>query len=1213
MADISFPQIGDMELVEVCEFYDEPVLFVCRDLTELLYLAVLSEQTSDHKTWLLTALSPRRLAQLRSGEVDLYAAFKQAERGQVYKARIARASDESPIATWIPCAQLTDEALPVPGEHLHSDPQTAVEVETVTADSHPQPTAALLDNKAHGRVIDALRQALEGAAEVAILTSEFSIFAFDELHRALATPKHIRVLLTPGSSGDQAPPVAARLLGGVEELSYRNKLMAAHVAQKCAEWIEHRVDVSGVQAAVPDSLYLASNSHRRTAIQGSSTFTAPGLGLVPSTRFEMNTLLEGEAEVSGRRALFDDLWNDRHLTRDVKPQLLAELQRIYAPKSAQTIYFAMLHALFEDSLEQLDEDRIVKSKTGIRDTLVWRKLYRFQRDGVLGAIDKIERYNGCIIADSVGLGKTFEALAVIKYYELRNDRVLVLCPKKLRENWTLYTVNDKRNLFAADRFNYDVLNHTDLTRQQGTSGEINLETINWGNYDLVVIDESHNFRNNPPKKDGLTRYKRLMREIIQAGVKTRVLMLSATPVNNRMNDLKNQVAFITEGTDDALDEVGIVSIEQTLRKAQTRFNQWLKLDADGRTTASLLESLNFDYFKLLDLLTIARSRKHIEKYYDLAEIGAFPHRSKPINVRADIDTADLFPPLREVNRDIRRLTLSAYAPMRYVLPEKVEEYSRRYDMKIAGGRTFRQLDREESLIHLMRVNLLKRMESSIHSFAQTVEKLLGKVNNLIERIDTHDVSAIEEQSIEDIDLDNDDFDQYLVGTKVKVLLQDVDLIRWKQDLEEDQTILTGLLREARQVGIQRDEKLRRLKELISDKVANPINTGNRKVLIFTAFADTAEYLYQNIADWAKQAHGLHSAIVTGRSGRNKSNLKGLRTDLGSVLTAFSPISKERAQIDASLIVEIDLLIATDCISEGQNLQDCDYLVNYDIHWNPVRIIQRFGRIDRLGSRNDTIQLVNFWPNMELDEYINLEARVSGRMVLLDISATGEENVIEENPQDQMNDLAYRKRQFEVLQEQVIDIEDLGGGISITDLTLNDFKMDLGNYLKHHQEELARLPPGVFSVAIDDALLQDSEIKPGAFFCLRSDNAKVTVDSTYALSPHFLVFVADDGEVVLNFTQTRRILDVVKKLSLGRSQPDTQAHQLLAARTRGGAEMAHYRGLLERAVAAISGKAEEKGVESLFQRGGTAMSRDSHRGLDDFEVVAYLAVLESEGA
>lgn len=1069
----------------------------------------------------------------------------------------------------------------------------------------------LLDNKTHGRVIDALRTSLESATSLSVLSSEFSIFAFDALAADLRRPEGVRLLLAPGLLANQVPPPATSLLGGEEERSFRNSLTAPHVARMCAEWIEERVEVAGVDAPVPHSLYITSGSNGKTAIQGSSAFTASGLGLVPSARFEMNTQLDGEAEVSGLLAFYDGLWNDTRLTKDVKAEMLAELERIYAPKSPQTIYFSMLYALFQASLDQLDEEQIVKSKTGIRDTLVWQKLYRFQRDGVLGAIDKIERYNGCIIADSVGLGKTFEALAIIKYYELRNDRVLVLCPKKLRENWTLYTVNDKRNIFASDRFNYDVLNHTDLTRQRGQSGEINLEMVNWGNYDLVVIDESHNFRNNPPRKDGLTRYKRLMREIIRSGVKTRVLMLSATPVNSRMNDLKNQVAFITEGIDDALDDAGIVSIEQTLKKAQTRFNQWLKLDADERTTASLLESLNFDYFKLLDLLTIARSRKHIEKYYDLAEIGEFPHREKPINVRADIDTADLFPPLRDVNREIRRLTLSAYAPMRYVLPEKIEEYSRRYDMEIAGGRSFRQLDREESLIHLMRVNLLKRMESSIHSFAKTVDKLLGKVNDLIERIEKHDVSEIEELSIEEIDLEDDDFDPYLVGTKVKVLLQDVDLIRWKQDLQEDRAILTGLLREATQVDSKRDEKLRRLKELVSDKVAHPINVGNRKILIFTAFADTAEYLHENIADWAMAEHGLHSAIVTGGSARNKTNLKGLRTDFGSVLSAFSPISKERGKIDADLTTEIDILIATDCISEGQNLQDCDYVVNYDIHWNPVRIIQRFGRIDRLGSHNDTIQLVNFWPNMELDEYINLEARVSGRMVLLDISATGEENVIEESQRDHMNDLAYRKRQFEALQEQVIDIEDLGGGISITDLTLGDFKMDLSNYLKHHQDELATLPPGAFSVLTDDELLEDSDIKPGAFFCLRSENTKVTLDSTYALGPHFLVFVGQDGEVVLNFTQTRRILDLVKKLSLGRSQPDTQTHQRLADQTQGGADMAHYRTLLGRAVSAISGKAEERGVESLFHPGGTAMSGDSHRGIDDFEVVAYLAVLEAE--
>jgi len=1230
MANFFFPQIGEVDLVEAYEFYDEPVLFICRDRTDLLYLAVLSDETPSHKTWLLTALMPRRFSQLRAGAGDLYSAFADAERGQIYRARLPRTPDGASTVEWVPSAELTRKELPLVGERLDSEelepledgttsPSKRVDNEEKTAtprdDTAIHPSTVLLDNRVHGRVFDVLEQALDGASHASILTSSFSIFAFEALQKALSQIVSTRVLLSPTASESSVPPPATLLLGGEEERRYRNRLTAPHVARTCSAWFEQQVEVAGINAPVPHSLYIVSNGAPRTAIQGSSSFTAPGLGLVPSARMEMNTQVNGANEVEGLRAYFDGLWNDRRLTTDVKSRMLSELERIYSPKSAQTIYFATLHALFHASLDRLEEEQILKTKTGVRDTLVWQKLYRFQRDGVLGAIDKIERYNGCIIADSVGLGKTFEALAIIKYYELRNDRVLVLCPKKLRDNWTLYTVNDRRNIFVADRFNYDVLNHTDLTRQRGKSGEINLETINWGNYDLVVIDESHNFRNNPPKKDGLTRYKRLMREIIRSGVKTRVLMLSATPVNSRMNDLKNQVAFITEGIDHALDETGLVSIEQTLRKAQAHFNQWLKLDADDRTTDSLLDSLNFDYFKLLDLLTIARSRKHIEKYYDLDEIGEFPHREKPINVRADIDTADLFPALREVNRDIRRLTLSAYAPMRYVLAGKVEEYSRRYDMEVAGGRSFKQLDREESLIHLMRVNLLKRMESSIHSFARTVEKLLGKVDDLIERIDRHDVSEIEELSIEDIDLDNDDFEPYLVGAKVKVLLQDVDLTRWKQDLQEDQQILTGLLREARQVDVERDEKLRSLKELVSNKVREPINAGNRKVLIFTAFADTADYLYENIAAWAMQEHGLHSAIVTGRSDRDRTNLKGIRTDLGSVLTSFSPISKERDKIEEDLVAEIDILIGTDCISEGQNLQDCDYVVNYDIHWNPVRIIQRFGRIDRLGSRNDAIQLVNFWPNMELDEYINLEARVSGRMVLLDISATGEENVIEESRRDQMNDLAYRKRQFETLQEQVIDIEDLGGGISITDLTLNDFKMDLLSYLKQHQEELAALPPGAFSVATCDELLEDSgdagSIGPGAFFCLRSENAKVTVDTTYALSPHFLVFVSDDGEVILNFTQTRRFLDLVKKLALGRSQPDAEAHQRFAERTRDGADMDHYQMLLDRAVAAVSGKAEEKGVESLFHRGGTTVSREDHRGLDDFEVVAYLAVLEAE--
>jgi len=1068
----------------------------------------------------------------------------------------------------------------------------------------------LLDNKAHGRVVDALNRAMAPRAHASLLSPDLSVFAWDALRVHLSKLASTRLLLSAGNT--EAPGIGGNLLGGPEERRFRNALTAPGIARRLDQWLAHATQVRATRALVPHSLYhLRAPDGSATAIQGSSAFTAPGLGMTPSDRFELNTLFQDSASTASLLKFFESLWSSSDLSRDASEALSARLRAIAEPAAPQTVYFKTLFHLFGENIEELDEDSIVRSRTGIRETLVWKKLYRFQRDGVVGAIDKLERYNGCILADSVGLGKTFEALAIIKYYELRNDRVLVLAPKRLRENWTIYTVNDNRNLFAGDRFNYDVLNHTDLTRRGGHSGEMNLDTVNWGNYDLVVIDESHNFRNNPPRRDGLTRYTRMMRDIIRSGVRTKVLMLSATPVNSRMNDLKNQIAFITEGRDDALFDAGIPSIEYTLRKAQTLFNAWLKLDNAKRTTQGLLDALNFDYFQLLDLLTIARSRKHIAKYYDLSDVGRFPRRAPPINVKADIDTAGLFPPLRDVNRDIRRLNLSAYAPLRYVLPHKVAEYSRRYDMKVSGGRSFKQLDREESLIHLMRVNLLKRMESSIHSFAQTIENLLHKVRGLLDRVAAHDEGEVEELSIEDIDLESEDFDSLLIGTKVKVLLQDVDRVRWRQDLEEDQARLVALLREARQVDPHRDEKLRRMRGLIGDKARQPINEGNRKFIVFTAFADTAEYLYKQLAEWALAEYGLHAAVVTGRGSSNKTNLPGLRTDLTSVLTAFSPISKERMKVNDTGAPELDLLIATDCISEGQNLQDCDYLVNYDIHWNPVRIIQRFGRIDRLGSRNAVIQLVNFWPNMELDEYINLEARVSGRMVLLDISATGEENVIEATAQDKMNDLAYRRRQFQQLQEQVVDIEDLSSGISITDLTLNGFRMDLARYLREHQATLEELPLGVFAAVHRDAGSDAEDLQPGVFFCLRSENPALQRDTTYPLAPHYLVYVGQDGATRLNYHQTRRVLELMKRLALGRSQPEAAGTRAFDATTRNGLRMEPYQELLARAVAAVTGKTEEQGVASLFERGGTTLTGDSFHGIDDFEVIAWLVVLQGE--
>jgi SNF2 family DNA or RNA helicase len=1068
----------------------------------------------------------------------------------------------------------------------------------------------LLDNKKNGKVGEVLKENLQSGSRLSIISGLFSIYGFEALKKELLNVETVRLLFSKIQLEKDGVSTANfnGLNGDNFERRFQNRLTQSHIAKECSEWLSKKVEIKATTNPhiLNQNLFHIENvKDEIVAIQGSSNFTSSGLGYSESDNYDMNTCSSDSNSTKELLGWFDSIWNNPDAVYETKELLLSHLDTIIKDNSPEFIYFLTLFNIFKDFLEELDEENIIKIKTGFKDTLIWNKLYKFQKDGVLGAIEKLEKYNGCIIADSVGLGKTFEALAVIKYYELRNDRILVLCPKRLRENWTIYTVNDKLNTLAGDRFNFDVLNHTDLTRVQGKSGEINLETLNWGNYDLIVIEESHNFRNNNSRKDGFTRYSRLMDDIIKSGVKTKVLMLSATPVNNRMNDLKNQVAFITEGIDDTFVDLGISSIEQTLKKAQTRFNQWLDLDEQERQLDILLEKMSFDYFKLLDVLTIARSRKHIEKYYDIAEIGKFPERLKPINIKEDIDLEGKFPPLSDINKTIRRLNLSAYSPLKYVKMEKREEYNRKYDIQVKDGSSvFKQVDREQSLIHLMRVNLLKRMESSINSFALTLEKLLYEINNLITRIDAHGEESIEELSIEDIEIDSPEFEAVLIGKKVKVLINDIDAIRWKQDLEDDHQKLTSLLNEARSIDSSRDAKLNKLKTIIEHKCNAPINPDNKKVLVFTAFADTAHYIYENIAEWAQTDLGIYSSVITG-SRPVKTTMPGIKQNLSNLIISFSPRSKEREKIDSSITDEIDILIATDCLSEGQNLQDCDYLVNYDIHWNPVRIIQRFGRIDRLGSQNDYVQLLNFWPNMELDEYINLEARVSGRMILLDISATGEENIIEYDEKKKMNDLEYRRKQLQHLQENVVDIEEMSGGVSITDLTLNDFRMDLSQYIKEQSDNFKTSPTGLYAVISNDKTISDSEIEPGVIFCLKNVSSKIKTESSYAIAPYYLVYVTDNGSVKYNFMQTKKILDLLKKLSLGLHNPDDGAIELFNKFTNNAKDMSHYCSLLESAINSIIGKTEEKGVESLFSRGGTVLSKDTFQGIEDFEVISYL--------
>lgn len=1067
----------------------------------------------------------------------------------------------------------------------------------------------ILDNKVQGRVIDKLRENIKSGTRLSIISAYFTIYAYEELRKELGKIEKLRLLFSEPTFVKNKKDINRefKLSGSYErglagdryEMKLKNELKQSEIAKECANWIREKVEVRAYdeEYPLPQKMYLMENKKDESAcIFGSSDFTSSGLGLVPSKKLEANTYIKDFIYTQQLLNQFELYWNDKDKVKDVKTYLLKSLEEVYKENNPEFIYFVTLYNIFKDYLNDLSEEDIIKTKTGFKESVVWNKLYNFQKDGVLGAIDKLEKYHGCILADSVGLGKTFEALAVIKYYESRNSRVLVLCPKKLRENWLTYKGNRRDNILERDRLNYDVLNHTDLSRYSGYSGEINLEKIYWENYDLIVIDESHNFRNNNNKRDDKeTRYSRLLNQIIKKGVKTKVLMLSATPVNNRMTDLKNQIAFATEGNEFALADYGIKSIDQTLRKAQLVFNKWNELPEERKNLETLLEMLETDYFKLLDMLTIARSRKHIQKYYDTTHIGKFPERLKPINIKNDIDTQNDFIDLDELNKLIRALNLAIYSPMKYILPSKIAEYSKKYDTK-TGKSVFRQIDRETSLIHLMRINILKRMESSIHSFGITISKILKNIDITLEKLNkSQDIE--ENLDIDDLELDDPRLDSVMIGSKnVKVFIQDIDKIKWKAELEGDRAILERIMIEAFKIQPHRDKKLEELKDLIREKVKTPINEGNKKVIIFTAFADTAKYLYDNIADWGLEELGLYSAVITG-SDNPKTNLKGMKGEFNNILVNFSPKSKGREATDRA---EIDILIATDCISEGQNLQDCDYLINYDIHWNPVRIIQRFGRVDRIGSKNEVIQLVNFWPNMELDEYINLEARVSGRMVMLDMSATGEENVIVDS--GEMNDLEYRKKQLKQLQDQVVDLEDIGGGISITDLTFNDFKMDLVNYMKNNKEILEKAPTGMYAVAKSNI----EEAERGVIFCLKQINEEIKPSEFNTLNPYFLVYVKESGEVLLNFIQSKKILDIYKKVCLGENTLFPDLISEFNRETNNAKDMSKFTNFLEKTVENIVGKEEEKGLDSLFSFGETVLN-NSVQNMDDFELISFLVI------
>ncbi len=1085
------------------------------------------------------------------------------------------------------------------------------------------------DNHMHGKVADFLVEKVNTGSHLSVVSAYFTIYAYEALSAELDNIGHLNFLFgEPRFISSLDPDKTDKKSFKIEDegLELANRLQQKEIARRCAAWIRDKVEIRSIRQAnlLHGKLYHVDDGRREHAILGSSNFTRRGLGLSATPNIELNLIVDGDRDRAELKAWFDQLWADESLVADVKEEVLRYLEQLYVNHAPEFIYFKTLFHVFERFLSGQADDAQLFDRTAIVDTDIWKALFDFQKDGAKGAIHKINAHNGCILADSVGLGKTYTALAVIKYYELRNLRVLVLCPKKLRDNWTVYLAqnNSELNPFLKDRFGYTVLSHTDLSRETGKVDGIDLAALNWGNFDLIVIDESHNFRNNTKGKrddDGniirKSRYERLMEDIIQTGVKTKVMLLSATPVNNDLKDLRNQIYFISEGRDAAFSQsFGLHSIKDTLATAQKTFMEWAKRAGD-KDASELMDRLSAGFFTLLDELTIARSRKHIQKYYraSLVKIGQFPKRKKPESVFSEIDLKGRFLSYDRLNDEISNYQLSLFNPSLYVLPQFKAQYEARNILN------FSQDNREKFLIGMMKVNFLKRLESSVFSFAITMERTVSKIEGLENRLrqfQEHQTQAAEDVQpdlfAEPEEEDDDLAEAFQVGGKLKFRMEHLNVGAWLKDLATDKQQLSLLAEAAQSVDATRDAKLADLKKIIEHKVKNPTtNTHgeeNRKIIVFCAFADTAAYLYEEMEDWARKRLNIHIALVSGGARPNRTTFG--HADFTQILTNFSPRAKQRAKMKSmAQDGEIDILIATDCISEGQNLQDCDLLVNYDIHWNPVRIIQRFGRIDRIGSQNREIQLINFWPTPDLNKYINLKNRVEARMALVDIAATAEDNILQAEDLRELiqEDLRYRDKQLLRLKDEVLDLEDFNESVALNEFTLDDFRMELAAYIEANREKLEEAPLGLYAVVPPHAEYQT--IKPGAIYCLKQRAEAAGNEAVNPLQPYFLVYIRDDGEVRYNFTSPKQVLEIFRAVSQGKTEPYADLCKLFDAETKDGEDMSQYSGLLNKAVAAIATQFERKNAGNLFSgRGGKLTDAGKQvKSTGDFELITWLVI------
>ena len=1067
-------------------------------------------------------------------------------------------------------------------------------------------------------VRDDLISTITKGSKLSIAASCFSMYAYKELKKQLENIDEFRFIFTSPTFIKEKAAKQKRefyiprlnrensLYGTEFEIKLRNEMTQKSIAKECADWIKRKAKFkSNTTGEYMSGFFNIVGKEDEMTYMPINGFTTVDIGCERGNNSYNMISRIGFPLSNSYIELFDKIWNDKEKLQDVTSMVIENITTAYNENSPELIYFITLYYVFSEFLEDISEDELPNEATGFKQSKIWNMLYDFQKDAVLAIINKLERYNGCILADSVGLGKTFTSLAVVKYYENRNKSVLVLCPKKLAENWNTYKDNYVNNPIAEDRLNYDVLFHTDLSRTHGISNGLDLDRLNWENYDLVVIDESHNFRNGTGthKNTHENRYVKLMEKIMKPGVKTKVLMLSATPVNNKFIDLKNQLAIAYEGNSNLINEKLDTkkTIDEIFRQAQKSFNAWSELEPNNRTTDALLRTLDFDFFELLDSVTIARSRKHIEKYYDTTEIGKFPERKKPISLRPKLTDLSSAINYNEIYEQLMMLSLCIYTPSNYIFPSKIQKYM---DLTHNKGENLTQQGREQGIRRLMSINLLKRLESSVNSFQLTLKRMKTHIDTTIEainrfeeygkvNIDMYEAS----DSYSDFDIDDGNTEYFTVGKKVKIDLADMDYETWRTELMKDAETLELLTLMVADITPEHDSKLQELLKLLSKKIENPINPGNKKVLIFSAFSDTADYLYDNVSTYIKDKYGLDTAVITG-SIDGKTTIKGFRATLNNVLTCFSPLSKDRDVLMPNSKTEIDILIATDCISEGQNLQDCDYLINYDIHWNPVRIIQRFGRIDRIGSKNNYIQLVNFWPDMDLDEYINLKGRVETRMKITVMTSTGDDDLINS---EEKGDLEYRKQQLKRLQEEVVDIEDMSTGISIMDLGLNEFRLDLLEYVKTH-DDLEKMPKGMHAV-----VPATEELPQGVIFILKNINNNVNVDNQNRIHPFYMVYIGNDGEVICDYLNPKKMLDDIRLLCRGKKEPVKELCKQFNEETDDGRDMLEISELLSDAINSIIDSKEESDIDSLFSAGGTSALMSTVSGLDDFELICFLVV------